>query len=66
MKLKKILIGILLLTGVGSNALAQENMLSNKQEKIVTISALTARGELEKLKIELAGGLDAGLTVNMR
>lgn len=55
---------IILLLGVSGNIQAQENMLSEKQEKIVTISALAAKGELEKLKPELAGGLEAGLTVN--
>lgn len=42
----------------------QNNMLSEKQEKIVTISSFTAIGELDKLKPELVGGLEAGLTVN--
>ncbi|MCC8154024.1 MAG: carboxymuconolactone decarboxylase family protein [Tannerellaceae bacterium] len=55
---------IIMLLGISGSLYAQENMLSKKQEKIVTISALTARGELEKLKGELAGGLESGLTVN--
>ena len=38
--------------------------LSPKQQSIVTISAFTAKGDLEKLKIALNEGLDAGLTVN--
>jgi alkylhydroperoxidase/carboxymuconolactone decarboxylase family protein YurZ len=38
--------------------------LNAKQEKIVTIAAFTARGELEKLKKALNEGLDAGLSVN--
>jgi 4-carboxymuconolactone decarboxylase len=38
--------------------------LSPKQQSIVTISAFTANGELEKLKTALNEGLDAGLTVN--
>ena len=38
--------------------------LSPKQQSIVTISAFTANGDLEKLKTALIEGLDAGLTVN--
>lgn len=41
-----------------------ENMLSEKQRKIVAISAYTAKGDLFKLKTELNNGLDAGLTIN--
>ena len=38
--------------------------LNSKQEKIVTIAAFTANGDLQKLKTALNEGLDAGLTVN--
>ena len=38
--------------------------LSPKQQSIVTISAFTANGDLEKLKTALNQGLDTGLTVN--
>jgi len=38
--------------------------LSPIQQSIVTISAFTANGDLEKLKTSLNEGLDAGLTVN--
>ena len=38
--------------------------LNAKQEKIVTIAAFTANGDLQKLKTALNEGLDAGLTVN--
>ena len=38
--------------------------LNAKQEKIVTIAAFTAKGDLNKLKAALNEGLDAGLTVN--
>lgn len=38
--------------------------LSEKQKAITLISALTAKGELAKLKQALHSGLDAGLTVN--
>lgn len=38
--------------------------LDNKQQSIVSISALTAIGDLDQLKIQLNKGLDAGLTIN--
>jgi 4-carboxymuconolactone decarboxylase len=38
--------------------------LNPKQEKIVTIAAFTAAGDLQKLKSALNEGLDAGLTIN--
>ena len=38
--------------------------LDGKQQGIITISALTAKGDLESLQKALNSGLDAGLTVN--
>jgi 4-carboxymuconolactone decarboxylase len=38
--------------------------LNAKQEKIVTIAAFTANGDLPKLQPALNEGLDAGLTIN--
>ncbi len=38
--------------------------LNPKQERIVTIAAFTAKGDLQKLKTALNEGLDAGLTIN--
>ena len=38
--------------------------LNAKQEKIVTIAAFTANGDLQKLKTALIEGLDAGLPIN--
>jgi alkylhydroperoxidase/carboxymuconolactone decarboxylase family protein YurZ len=38
--------------------------LNPRQQNIVTISAFTAKGDLEKLKTALNEGLDAGLTIN--
>ena len=38
--------------------------LTGKQKSIVTIAALTAKGDPEKLQSALNAGLDAGLTVN--
>jgi 4-carboxymuconolactone decarboxylase len=48
---------------------AQSNTTSNEslniqQQSILTISALTAVGDLDHLKTQLNAGLDAGLTVN--
>lgn len=54
----------ILFAGMSENINAQNDMLSKKQEKIITISAFTAKGELGKLKSELNAGLEAGLTVN--
>jgi 4-carboxymuconolactone decarboxylase len=58
-----------MLTGLTTNIQAQSKMNSNqkldsKQQRIVSISALTATGNMEYLKVELNKGLDAGLTVN--
>lgn len=41
-----------------------ENTLSTQQQSIVSISALTAAGDLEKLKSQLNNGLDGGVTIN--
>ena len=43
---------------------AEEKGLNQKQQEIVRISAFTASGDLEDLKISRNDGLDAGLTVN--
>lgn len=42
----------------------QSNTLTEKQQRIVVIAALTAKGDLSKLQPALNTGLDAGLTVN--
>lgn len=41
-----------------------ENVLSPKEQSIIAISSLTAKGDLDKLKTALSTGLEAGLTVN--
>ena len=38
--------------------------LNTQEQSIVTISALTAVGDIEHLKVELNNGLDSGLTIN--
>lgn len=42
---------------------ASEN-LDRKNQAIIPIAALTASGEIEKLKVNLNKGLEAGLTIN--
>lgn len=42
----------------------KEYVLSAKQQSIVVIASLAAAGDLDNLKVALAGGLDAGITVN--
>jgi len=52
---------------VANHAQAQrktETALGAKEQSIVSISSLTAKGDLERLKTALATGLEAGLTVN--
>ena len=46
------------------NSSSTSNNLNAQQQSIVNISALTATGDLEKLKAQLNTGLDAGLTIN--
>lgn len=59
---------VIMLSGIFHNIKAQntmlENSLSKQQEKIITIAAFAAKGDLNKLKPELVAGLEAGLTVN--
>ncbi|WP_240768446.1 carboxymuconolactone decarboxylase family protein [Olivibacter sp. XZL3] len=50
-------------TSINAQPNADQN-LDSKQQAIVRIAALTGKGDLEKLKTELNGGLEAGLTVN--
>lgn len=42
----------------------QKTYLSPKEQSIITISALTAKGDLDKLQTALNTGLENGLTVN--
>ncbi|RZM23132.1 MAG: hypothetical protein EOO88_27150 [Pedobacter sp.] len=58
---------LLLLTTKNMNAqytTSNKDMLSPQEQALVNISALTATGNIEHLKIHLISGLDAGLTVN--
>ena len=68
----KKLLGIVLLllaAGLNTNIKAQNNMnntqhLDAKQQSIAGISASTALGDIEQVKVQLNKGLDAGLTIN--
>ena len=66
----QIIIGLLFtISCFSGNLNAQNNLESNKtltvkQQSIVTIAALTAKGDLPNLKPALNSGLDAGLTIN--
>jgi alkylhydroperoxidase/carboxymuconolactone decarboxylase family protein YurZ len=65
MKLLVIAVFILAVSFTGiAEAQTMNDELNAKQQSIVAISAYTANGDLEKLKISLNEGLDAGLTVN--
>lgn len=66
----KIIIGLVIALSCFSNHLkAQNNMNTNKvlsptEQSIISIAALTAKGDLSNLKTAINTGLDAGLTVN--
>ncbi len=67
---RTLLSGLLLSLLLNGTAFPEERKmdgdryLTAKQRHIVTIAAFTANGDTEKLKGELTGGLDAGMTVN--
>lgn len=66
----KTLIGLVIALSCFSFTLnAQHNMnenvtLSPREQSIISIAALTAKGDLSKLKTGLNAGLEAGLTIN--
>ena len=62
MKTLSILIMTVIIAATG-NAQTDEK-LNKKQHSIIKIAAVTAKGDLAKLKTELNSGLDSGLTVN--
>ncbi|OJZ06475.1 MAG: carboxymuconolactone decarboxylase [Sphingobacterium sp. 40-24] len=66
---KSVTLLLLAIVGILSNLNAKqkmtaENELSPKEQSIVAISSLTAKGDLDKLKTALNAGLETGLTVN--
>jgi 4-carboxymuconolactone decarboxylase len=63
--LKSILFTIAIITSTTMEAQTDTvKSLDNKQKAIVRIAAITAKGDLIKLKEELNAGLDTGLTIN--
>ena len=64
LKVIPILSAVLFLSMATMACAATADRLDPKQRAIVTISAFTSNGNLEKLKNSLNEGLDAGLTVN--
>ncbi len=59
-----IFISVFSLATISETQTVKSEGLNAKQEKIVTIAAFTAKGNLDKLNAALNEGLDAGLTVN--
>lgn len=61
-KMIKIVISLLCITI--TPVLAEPSSLTDKQQSIISISALTARGELDTLSDAFDQGLNRGLTIN--
>ncbi len=61
---KAVLLTLLAIQAFGCAALAHAADLSPKQQSITAISALTAQGDLDRLRPAIARGLDNGMTVN--
>ncbi len=64
-----VIVLLMIVVGLPSGVNSQqestvEEPLSRKYQSIISIAALTAKGDLIKLKPKLNSGLDAGLTVN--
>jgi alkylhydroperoxidase/carboxymuconolactone decarboxylase family protein YurZ len=59
-----VLVFMLSIAAIAEAQTVKTQALNPKQQSIVTISAFTANGYLEKLKTALDEGLEAGLTVN--
>jgi len=62
--IKWLLFSVLILNVHMMNAQNNADSLNAQQQGLVTISALTATGDLENLKTELSTALDAGVTIN--
>lgn len=54
----------IMVTIVEAQPMDKKQILSPRQQGIITIAAFTANGDMAKLKTSLNEGLDAGLTVN--
>lgn len=59
-----ILIAVLSIVTISEAQTMTHGGLNARQERMVTIAAFTANGNLQKLKTALGEGLDAGLTIN--
>jgi 4-carboxymuconolactone decarboxylase len=59
-----IMLGFILINTKQMNAQVKNQTLDPKEQQIVAISAFTANGDQDKLKLALISGLDAGLTIN--
>ncbi|TRW23675.1 carboxymuconolactone decarboxylase [Flavobacterium zepuense] len=63
MRRTHFIIGLLFIFLILNTTMTAQD-LDAKQQSIVSISAVTATGNLEQLKVTLNTGLDAGLTIN--
>ena len=59
-----IFISVFIFAFISEAQTMKDEALNAKEQRIVTIAAFTASGDLQKLKTALSEGLDAGLTVN--
>jgi len=59
-----VILGLFSFHSNAQNDMSSSQTLSAKQQSIISISALTAKGELQTLKPALNQGLDTGLTIN--
>jgi len=68
-QIKALILFMMALSCFSCHLMAQNNMnskmeLSPKEQSIISIAALTAKGDLTKLKIEIDAGLESGLSIN--
>ena len=68
-KIKTVIGLVVAISSFSCNLNAQNNTnanmtLSPREQRIIAIAALTAKGDLSELKTELNTGLEAGLTIN--
>jgi 4-carboxymuconolactone decarboxylase len=67
--IKTLIVLIMAISCFSNNLKTQNNMNTNKvldpkEQRIITIAAFTAKGDLSELKTALNAGLEAGLTIN--
>lgn len=61
---KMLIGGLLCINQLHAQNQMNQHIVDPRQQRIIVIAALTAKGELTKLQPALQSGLDAGLTVN--